>query len=296
MRGRRGRRAGPSRRRSSPRASRGGRWRTHVGSPSRRPPCVRSGARGASATTASTLGELAHPQAAVGRLGEADEDLVVGHGDAVVALHVPVEGLGQQDVRGDPAAPRPLLVRGQPANGVLRRRHGPMVVEIRTTHEHIDQSPRPCERASSSAASSSPRWATLGAVRRDGGEAVAHQLGVDQPRGIGEPDVGEGPAVLVRAGRRSYSSRTGVRRGSSRLSSAEASRAVALDGGVGLDALRGVHADEPDALASHDDRVAVDDAVDADPVTGRQRRRPSRTGEAPSRRAAPSRSTTTCRR
>ena len=79
------------------------------------------------------VGEVAHPQLSVRCLGEPDEDLVVGHRQAVVGFEVTIERVGQQDVRRDPPAPGLLLLGGQPANGVHGVGHPTSLVESRTT-------------------------------------------------------------------------------------------------------------------------------------------------------------------
>ena len=62
-------------------------------------------------------GEVAHPQASFGRLGELHQDVVLGHGQVRLRLEVPLEGFGEQQLCGEPRAPGRLLLGGEPAGG-----------------------------------------------------------------------------------------------------------------------------------------------------------------------------------
>jgi len=66
------------------------------------------------------VGELGHPQPGPGRLGELDQDLVVVRGQTE-RVQVPVELAHQHLRQPDVGAPRPLLLRGEPARFGMRR-------------------------------------------------------------------------------------------------------------------------------------------------------------------------------
>jgi hypothetical protein len=60
------------------------------------------------------VGQLAHPHHPAGRLGEGDEDLVVGVRDARRVLQLPVQPVGEQLGAEEPGAPGALLVGVEP--------------------------------------------------------------------------------------------------------------------------------------------------------------------------------------
>ena len=66
---------------------------------------------------------------AVGRLGQPDQDLEVGVRQPGVLLHLPLDALEEEAVRGEEAAPRPLLLVVEPA-GVVHVTHPQEIVEL----------------------------------------------------------------------------------------------------------------------------------------------------------------------
>jgi hypothetical protein len=73
------------------------------------------GVREPAAGGQAAIGELAHPHHAAGRLGQGDEDLVVGVRDARGVLQLPVQAVLEEECAEEPGAPGALLVGVEPA-------------------------------------------------------------------------------------------------------------------------------------------------------------------------------------
>src|SRR4051812_31159295 len=89
-------------------------------------------ARQAAAAEQDRRGEVVHPHAAFGRIGDVHEDLVRGHRQAVLVLELGVERLDQARVHAEQAAPGAQLALAEELDAGWRARHRPTQADATT--------------------------------------------------------------------------------------------------------------------------------------------------------------------